>query len=364
MAFHPDGWTSYDGDGGVSWNAAGDVTITGNGSDDAYIEQTLTTVAGRRYQVEVVTISHSGTATVTIAGTPTRSFEAVGARVVCVSFLAAGTSTTLRVGITAGQTGTLQISSVQCFEQFRINSLSEILRFVAERAGVSSSVIDLDACEAIETETPYELAFHTSTEVNGDQLAIMAARSYGCGLFQDRFGKLKPVRLQAPAVTADFDIAEWQVVGGVLPEPDNAPGLSNRMSYGRNYAIHSDEDATNADATTRAELMREVRVVTSTETLHSNYSEAAEREPIETLLSEEADAQDEIDRLCALYTVPRTFYTFKVRTDDTVDPLLIEPGHTVNLTWPRFGMGSGKNLLVILARSSLQGGAVDLVCWG
>lgn len=363
----PDGWTSAEGpDGVITWNSAGSLTIDGAGTSDTYIAQTLTTVSGARYQIEIDITSHyAGVMSIWAGGSVVRNIDTAQVRVVMATFVAAGTSTEIRVGFANGAAGAATLAHVKCWRFYRIDSLAEMMRFAATRCGLSTDDLDLTAAAAIDTAAGYELAFFTEAEFSGAELLRRAAASFGVGLFQDRFGKIKPVQIAAPAAPADFTIARWQVLGGVEVEADQALGLSKRLAYGRNYAVHSEDDATNAGtAALKAELQRDWAIATSTVSLHANYSDAAEREPIETLLSESADAQAEIDRLCGLYTTPRNFYTFRVRTDDSVDPWLIEPGDVVHLTHPRHGLSGGKYLLVVLARSSLAGGAVELVAWG
>jgi hypothetical protein len=114
----------------------------------------------------------------------------------------------------------------------------------------------------------------------------------------------------------------------------------------------------------RAALGRELRTVTTTETLHAIYADAEEREPLESILADETSAQAEIDRLCALYTVSRAFYTVRAFVEDASDAHEIEPGDTVSVTHSRYGLSGGKNLLVVAARSDFLSSAVDLVLWG
>jgi hypothetical protein len=148
---------------------------------------------------------------------------------------------------------------------------------------------------------------------------------------------------------------------------DEAPGLSTRMHYGRNYSPHTDDDVGGLSAATypdlRAELKNDVHTVTTTETLDAIYADAEERDPLPSILSEEADAQTEIDRICALYTQPRAFYTLKAFVESGTTHT-IEPGHTVEVTHSRYGLSGGVNLLVVAARSDFLGNVVDLVLWG
>lgn len=364
---HPDNFDVVEGGAGaVSWLGAGSVQIDGDGTAATYIAQDLTLTPGALYQFELDVVAQTGTATLFYGSGHTRDFETVGLRTLVATFTAISGTDDVRVGYDTGAAGSLQISAWRVYRIYRTDSLSEILRFVAGRCGLSDADIDLTACAAIESETPYRLAFATTAEINGDALARLAAQSYGCALYQSRSGTLVPIRLAAPAASPDYEIPARLVSGDIERDPDDAPGLSTRLNWGRNYQRHADDDMSGiTDADLRAQLAREVSTVTTTVTLHANYADAAERAPIETLLSDAGDAQDEVDRVCGLYTVARSFWSLRVRTDRAMDPYLIEPGQTVRVTHPRAGLSGGKLLRVVLARSQfVGGGGVELVLWG
>lgn len=360
-------WSGIAGDGAVTQPVSGgDIQIDGFGAGNNYVTQSAASTAGQLYEIEVTVTSQTGSANIQSGSIVLRTFEAAGGYKVGVVVAASGSSFVLRVGVFTGQSGTLTISAVQMWPVFRIDDLYEVLRFVAERVGMSFEDIDLDGCEAIQTETDYTVAFHAAGETTGAELARLVCASYGVALVQNTSGLLSPVRLEAPAATASYSIEEWRIKGGVEVEVDLAPGLSTRMTYGRNYAKHSDEDAQSAaTADIREALVREVRTVTTTETLDALYDPAIGRDPIETLLELEADAQAEIDRLCGLYTVPRKFWTLvEVDATDITDPLQIQAGDTVHATHSRYGLSAGKNLLVVHRRSGITDGRITLVCWG
>ena len=369
---YPDDWTYIEGGAGtVVWNSAGSVTITGDGTASTYIAQSFTTVVGKLYQIEVEVSTQTGVFNINRSTTVLRSVEGVTTTAVSVAFVAVGTSSSIRVGFATGQTGSLTISAVRVYESERINTLAEIVTFAAvTRGNLTSGDVDSTALAAIDTATGYAVGWHSNGgEVRGIDLATIAAQSFGVAIFQDANGKLAPVQIAEPAVSADFELDELSILD-IGYEADTAPGLSTRMNYGRNYSPHSDDDTagllpatTTATALLVAELKNEVRSVTTTETLDALYADAVDREPLESILSDESDAQAEIDRICSLYTQPRAFYSLKAFVDSGTTHT-IEPGHTVTVTHSRYGLSAGVNLLVVAARSDFLGNAVDLVLWG
>jgi hypothetical protein len=367
----PDGWAVIEGGTGtVTWDSAGSVTIVSDGTAATYIAQSQTTVTGALYRVELDITTQTGVINIQRSGTILRTVEACGGRTVSVSLEAAGTSTTIRIGMTAGQTSTVTIAAVRMYPATRINSLAEIVRFAGiTRGSLTTGDIDISALAAIDTAAGYAIGWHSlGGEVRGIDLVNLAAQSFGCAIFQDANGDLVPVLLDEPAVSADFDLDELDITE-ITYEADTAPGLSTKMNYGRNYAPHSKDDVAGIAATStanellRSELQQDVLTVTTTETLDAIYSDADDRPPLDSILSEQADAQAEIDRICALYTVPRAFYTVRAFVQ-AATAHTIEPGDTVQVTHSRYGLSGGVNLLVVAARSDFLGNAVDLVLWG
>lgn len=358
------------GAGSVTLSALGTVTIIGDGTAQTYIAQDQSLTDGQLYQLEVEVSSVSGVASLFYGTTIVRSFEGVVADKVVACFTAATGTDDIRVGYETGASGTLVINAFRCFPAHRINSLAEIVRFAAvERGSLATGDLDTTALAAIDTATGYAIGWHSiGTEVRGIDLVRDAAVSFGVGLFTSADGKIKPVQLAEPAVSADYELDELSILD-VTVEVDRAPGLSTRMEYGRNYAPHTSDDMAGIAPTStaavliRAELQRDVLTVTTTETLDAIYSDATDRPPIRSLLASQADAQAEIDRLCALYTVPRAFYTVRAFIEDG-SAHEIEPGDTVAVTHSRYGLSGGKNLLVVGARSDFVSEAVDLVLWG
>ena len=367
----PTGWSVTEGGSGlVTWNSAGNVSIDGDGSAATYIAQTLSLTSGVLYQIEVEIYTLTGVLSISYGSTVLRGIDGTNPIRATVAFTA-GAGTEIRVGYVSGASGSAVITAVRCWSCARIDTLAEIVRFAAVTRGqLAIGDLDTTALAAIDTASGYQIGWHSGgADVRGIDLVTLAARSFGCAIYQDNSGALIPVRIAAPAGSAAFELDELSITD-ITYEADDAPGLATRMYYGRNYNQHTVEetDGLGAPTTTtiaqlKAELQQDVRTVTTTETLDAIYAEAEEREPMDSLLSEEADAQAEIDRLCALYTQPRAFYTLTAFVDSATAHT-IEPGATVQVTHSRYGLSAGVNLLVVAARSDFLGNSVNLVLWG
>lgn len=363
-------WDEFDGDGSAV-RSVGSYAITGAGTSPTYIAQDQTLTNGQLYQLEVTISSSTGVLSLFYGATILKSFDGVGSTTVVAYFTAATGTDDIRVGYDTGASGSATITRVALYPAHRISTLSEVMTFCAVTRGtLTSGDLDSTALAAIDADRGYPIGWHSlGQEVRGIDLAKLAAQSFGVGLFQDAGGKLVPVSIEAPAVSAAYSLDEISILE-IGYEVDLAPGLATRMTYGRNYAPHTAEDMAGLAATTaaaieiRAALGRELRAVTTTETLHAIYADAEEREPLESILADETSAQAEIDRLCALYTQPRAFYTVRAFVEDASDAHEIEPGDTVSVTHSRYGLSAGKNLLVVAARSDFLSAFVDLILWG
>lgn len=364
------GWTvSTAGSSSVTLTGSGVVDLVGN-NDTCRLSQTLTTVTGALYQVEVVIDNTTSTGLDLYAGGALRTVEGITTRTISATFIAAGTSTVVGVDIPSSRTSTARINGLRCYPCTRIRTLSEVVRFAAvTRGSLSTGDIDFTALDAIDTANGYLIGWHSNGgEVRGIDLVNLAAQSFGVAIFQDAAGDLAPVRIKEPAASADFELDELSILE-ISWEADTAPGLSTRMYYGRNYAPHSADDTGGLTPTTTtigqliADLQQDVGIATSTITPHAVYAEAETREPLDSILQTEASALEEIERLCDLYYIPRAFYSIKAFVE-TGTVHTIEPGHTVAVTHSRYGLSAGVNLLVVAARSDFLGNAIDLVLWG
>lgn len=364
-----DAWTVYEGDAAIVFNSPGSLTINGYGTDKNTVSQSITTVIGQVYLVEVDAIeSSSGVWSVFLDGTAIRSWEDVDATTVPVSFQATATSHSIAVGLDTGASGSFTISAVRCSEAYRINNLEEFARFIASRSSLADVHFDYAACAPF-AGTP--LAFASTDEVRGLELLRLAERSLNVSFYQNLAGVLKPVQLVNPGTsTEEYTIYETDVDGVVEYEPDLAPGLTTRFLWGRNYNIHSIDDVAGLSPGTagapelREALQREWKTVTSAETPISTYEEASDREPLPTLHTSETEAQNTINYLFGeLYYEQKGFYTLRARVS-TIEPYTIEPGNIVKLYNWRYGLSSGKLLFVVYAKSSFHDNYIDLVLWG
>ncbi|MDN5850660.1 MAG: hypothetical protein L0H63_13655, partial [Nitrococcus sp.] len=81
-------------------------------------------------------------------------------------------------------------------------------------------------------------------------------------------------------------------------------------------------------------------IVASAVPLASMYRDAVQADPIGTLLDSKENAQTEIDRICTIYSQPRATYQVRIASPQ------FSIGDIVTVTYYRYGLETGRNLLV------------------
>ena len=95
--------------------------------------------------------------------------------------------------------------------------------------------------------------------------------------------------------------------------------------------------------------------------LAERYAHADSAAPVVSRFDRSEDAQAEIERIVALYEVPRNFYA--VRLSGRPD-LRLRPGQVGRITYPRYGLEHGRKVLVAGVTSNPVTGDHVLKLWG
>lgn len=202
-----------------------------------------------------------------------------------------------------------------------------------------------------------------------DALAKVLA-SYGAWWYRDPDGVRRIVRLIDPDSVADVDLA-FDLVAEDLAEdlgvrPDRAPRLTRRMGFRPNAYIHGAGDLVtdleDVPPARRVELTSPCRgEVHSRVPLAARYAHADSAPAFISCFWHRADAQAELDRTLALYSVPRDFYTWRQRGAHGLAP---RPGQIGRITYPRYGLEAGRKVLVRDVQRNPSTGDITLTLWG
>lgn len=246
-------------------------------------------------------------------------------------------------------------------------TLEQALRAVFGRIG-KAAWSSADAA-AIDTATGYAgLGYYAGDSVSVRQALAGILPSYGAWWWQDADGVLRFARVTDPdaAVSEDFDL-DWAELGSdLVAVPDLAPNLTRRMAYRPNArplsASELVTDLVDVPVWRRQELMGLWRgVAYGGGTLASRYRRADTAAPFVSVFWRAQDAQTEIDRVVGLYAVERRFYVWHVAGDATFS---LQPGQIGRITYPRYGLDAGRNVLVRSRQRNPITGETIITFWG
>lgn len=243
-------------------------------------------------------------------------------------------------------------------------TLREVFRRVSKAAWASA-----DAA-AIDVATGYAgIGYYAGDGATARQALADVLPSYCAAWWPDGDGVLRITRLIDPDTYAGelaFNL-DWRVLSGAMVvRPDLAPGLTRRMAYQPNAAALASgdmiTDLEQLPPAMRQQLSGAYRgQVYAGGPLASRYVRAEAAPPLLSHFDRREDAQAEIDRVVALYAVPRNFYNgvLTARPDIT-----FRPGQIGRITYPRYGLQAGRNVLVTSVVTNPVTGRHTVRFWG
>jgi hypothetical protein len=247
-------------------------------------------------------------------------------------------------------------------------TLQQAMADIMGRLGKSAWVAT--DCAAIDAATGYAgIGYYAGNAITGRDAMNAILPSYSAACYQDPNGALRFTRVVAPESYTGapaFDLGEVDLAEDLLCVPDDAPNLTRRMAYRPNaQALSASDlvtDVVDVPQWRRDELAGLFRAqVYSAGALHPHYRRADAADPIIALFWRAADAQAEIDRVVAIYREQRFFYRVSVRGDQELAP---QPGQIGRITYGRYGLATGKLVLVRRVERNPATGDVVLTVWG
>jgi hypothetical protein len=246
--------------------------------------------------------------------------------------------------------------------------LHQVLDVRAADVGAAWSLAD---AQAIDTATGYAgIGVYLGGGETIAQALDMALSSYTACKWCDGAGTIRITRMIAPESVAEVDRAGMIDInaldGDLVPTLDTAPGLTTQMGVRRNWAALSDGDlvaaSTNFPLAVRQSMLRTYQqTASSAQPLAGAYRHALYAAPVASCFDQQADGQAEIDRICAIYVTPRRFFACAVFLDAL--PAL-DLGQVWTLVYPKYGLASGKPVMVIDYQPDLLAGTANIICWG
>lgn len=249
------------------------------------------------------------------------------------------------------------------------------------RKGVDAGDIAAGDVTALDAAAPYDCGLWVgTTETKTREVVDRYAQSAAAGVWQDALGKWRMAQITAPAGSpvASFKMG---VVGRsplatseadiLLLEPlftgrtgAGIPPHTIAVRYARNHSP-MDRNAIVGVALADAQRLASEYYTRATPEDAAIKAKHPSSTPftLDTLIRTEADAIDLAEHLESLFGTSRRRYSLRVQlTSDLA--AVVDLGKVVKVTWPRYGLDSGKLFLVTALEIDALTLVADLIIWG
>lgn len=254
---------------------------------------------------------------------------------------------------------------------FGLATTAEIVRqLLVPTTLLDPQEIDEDSFDALDTAQPADVGLFLAADGSGSTADAIADLLLGIGAFGafDRLGRMYLRRVDAPAgeVADSFDATDIVALNReALPPSLAPPPWRVRAAYQRNFAPLSGGDlAPGVDPADRTALQGESLLAQASDpAVLTGHPLAQDPDPIESWFADKADAEDEAERLLFLFAAGRSLWRFRLPRR----ALLLELGDVVNVSYGRFGLAGGRDMIVLDKRPVLGGAVVaqvEVVAYG
>ncbi|MDO9475732.1 MAG: hypothetical protein Q8K17_03825 [Pseudohongiella sp.] len=230
---------------------------------------------------------------------------------------------------------------------------------ITTRTDLPSEFYDSAAFTALDAAITWSHNLYVSGAMTARQAIERILSSIGAKLSRTEAGAITVVRLADPSETAAVAIGPDDFrEDSLIASATELPWLNARLGYRRNWTVQESLD-TVLTVDERAALTREFAIVTGSNDLAGVHPLGNQPDLIETTLTYQADAQDRLDELLALYAVERFVFELHVYAVLYQFPV----GSTVKLTADRYGFNAGVNCVVHDTDSVFTSGRARLGLW-
>jgi hypothetical protein len=242
------------------------------------------------------------------------------------------------------------------------STADQIIRLLVTTYGGLTDPGDLDTASFTALNTANSNVVGAYIDKSTKMQAILDAIANSVGAFYGfkRDGDFQVGRVEAPASTAEaaftaIEIIELQRLATAIPP------YRTVVNHTRNFTVQrSDRVSTSTTASRRTFIENQNRTETNTvSSVQTAHPEAPTLE-VATLLTTAANAATEAARLQTLYGADRDFYRVKLKTQ----PFTLELNDTVEITFARYNLTSGKKFRVIGLIEDAANNEIDLELWG
>ena len=254
-----------------------------------------------------------------------------------------------------------------------VNTVGTIIRRLVTTAGELIDPDDLvdyrfDDMESDQAAIVGYYLDQNSTETCADVVGNLMGSVGGWGGFT-RLGQFEIRLFTAPTSVASQRYEKQDILEisrERLPDSIDPPPHRFRMAYDRNWTVQTDVVASvsEGDPDRAAYLTQGFRLVATDDDTSAailiDHPLAQDPEPVSAYFVSSSDAQDEADRLIALYGTQRSLYRVKVSRAQFIHDI----GDVIHVTYPRWDLSSGRYLRIVSIVDDSNNDTADLVAFG
>jgi hypothetical protein len=242
------------------------------------------------------------------------------------------------------------------------STADQIIRLLVTTYGGLTDPGDLDTASftALNTANSNAVGLYVDRSTKMQRLLDAIANSVGAFYGFKRDGDFQVGRVEAPASSADAAFTAIEIIE-LERRATAIPPYRTVIEHTRNFTVQrSDRVSTSTTASRRTFIENQYRTETNTASSVLTVHPEAPTLEVETLLTTAANAATEAARLQTLYGADRDFYKVKLKTQ----PFTLELNDTVEITFARYNLSSGKKFRVIGLIEDAANNEIDLELWG
>jgi len=225
-----------------------------------------------------------------------------------------------------------------------LKNAASIIKYLAINYGnpntrFSFAELDLENLQEFEDANPQHVGIYIDDRDNTLGVCNQIASSVGAQLVMSRLGKLQLLKIELPASGTAFEIDTNDIIENSLSISQKIPvRAAFKVNYDKNWTVQEGLQTGIPEEHKDMYALEWLTVTAQDATVKTNYALDSEPVAVDTMLLTEADATTEATRLLDLYKTPRFVVTFT----GTARLVELTLGSPVTITYPRFGMDSGK----------------------
>lgn len=238
-----------------------------------------------------------------------------------------------------------------------------VKRIVKTNLGWTDDDLRLASFDQVNSVQPAEVGYFIGEDVTAK--SVIDELMAGIGGFRSftRTGLLEIGVFTAPVNGGDAVITQMELLDGLerLPSPKSfyPPAWRQRVGYQRNWTVQTSglAGAIDDDPERQAFLAQQYRYASAHDNnVKDRFLLAQDAPPRLSFFADKADAEAESLRLLALYSVPRSLYRGRVKTQ----PFTLDLAADIDLQYPRWDLRYGRATRAVTIRDDAGANEVEL----